>query len=82
MSNMFSDLQKVKEEQAQTLNNSSPQPVKERKISSERNAQKVAQNIEQMSKGLSKDEHMIPHTWPLSFITGPPLMLPSNRALT
>jgi len=54
MSNMFSDLQKVKEEQANSLKNSNPPPVKEQKTQSGRDAQKVAQNNEQVSKPLSK----------------------------
>ena len=54
MGNLFSDLQKVKEEQTQTLNNSTPPPAKEPKTLLGRDAHKDAQNIEQVSKGVSK----------------------------
>ena len=54
MSNLFSDLQKVKEEQAHVLENSTPPEPKEQKTQSIRDAQKVAQNSEHVSKPLSK----------------------------
>jgi hypothetical protein len=54
MSNLFSDLQKVKEEQAQILENATPPAPKAQKIQSVRDAQKVTHNIEQVSKPLSK----------------------------
>ena len=55
MSNMFSDLQKVKEEQANSLKNSNPPPVKEQKTLLGRDAQKVAHKPAQLSKPLSKN---------------------------
>lgn len=54
MSNLFSDLQRVKEEQVHTLQSSNLPSTKEQKTLSGRDAQKVAQNNEQVSKPLSK----------------------------
>lgn len=54
MSNLFSDLQKVKEEQEQTLHQSPAPAVKEPQTLLGRDAQKDAQKNEQMSKPVSK----------------------------